>query len=284
MGVLEHLALTVVDGEGPFSLQLDLFEQPWREPLTPPTITQHPINRTACPGDSLVLAVAATGSLPLTYRWRKDGMDLTDGGGYGGVATSMLSITGAGSTHAGLYSCLVANALGSVSSNQAELIVWTVFTITARPQPQTVFTAQNASFAVEATGEANLNYQWQKDGVNLVPGGQYPGVNTPVLTVANASSAQAGEYRCLVIGACGQQPSEAALLTVLPAYRGDFNYDGDVDQEDFGFFQRCLERETDPLCGPANLDDTTAIDYRDLLLFVECLSGPGHTPPAACLR
>lgn len=284
MGVLEHLALTVVDGEGPFSLQLDLFEQPWREPLTPPTITQDPINRTVCPGDSLVLTVAAAGSMPLTYRWRKDGMDLTDGGGYGGVTTSMLSITGANKAHAGLYSCLVTNALGSVSSNQAELVVWTVFTITAHPQAQTIFTGQNASFTVAATGEANLSYQWEKDGVVLVPGGKYTGVNTPVLTVSNATSAQAGAYRCQVIGACGHQPSEAALLTILPAYRGDFDYDGDVDQEDFGFFQRCLERETDPLCGPANLDDATVIDHRDLLLFLECLSGPGRTPPSACLR
>lgn len=60
---------------------------------------------------------------------------------------------------------------------------------------------------------------------------------------------------------------------------GDFDYDSDVDQVDFGRFQRCLGGNTvtqpDPLCQVARLDLDRDVDVYDTLVFLRCLSGPG---------
>jgi len=58
---------------------------------------------------------------------------------------------------------------------------------------------------------------------------------------------------------------------------GDFNLDGDVDQEDFGHLQECLTGIgidiTDPSCMDADLDGNNYADQDDLNIFELCLSG-----------
>jgi len=58
----------------------------------------------------------------------------------------------------------------------------------------------------------------------------------------------------------------------------DFNHDGHVDQTDFGVFQACFtganKPQNDPACAAAKLDGDTDVDRDDLLLFLQCWSGP----------
>jgi hypothetical protein len=67
---------------------------------------------------------------------------------------------------------------------------------------------------------------------------------------------------------------------------GDFDYDGDIDQTDFGHLQACLSgRNTpqdEPSCFNARLDDDTDVDQEDLSRFRHCLSGPNQPLPAGC--
>jgi len=70
-------------------------------------------------------------------------------------------------------------------------------------------------------------------------------------------------------------------VTILVDYDGipgDFDDDGDVDQEDFGIIQSCL---TGPAVGPpapgcedANLDGDLDVDQDDVAKFQLCISGP----------
>lgn len=57
----------------------------------------------------------------------------------------------------------------------------------------------------------------------------------------------------------------------------DFDFDGDVDQEDFGHFQACMngsgQEQDDPNCLDARLDADVDVDGDDLGIFTECLSG-----------
>ncbi len=59
----------------------------------------------------------------------------------------------------------------------------------------------------------------------------------------------------------------------------DFDGDSDVDQTDFGHFQRCLSGGTvvqeDPLCQNARLDLDGDVDGYDVSVFLRCLSGSG---------
>lgn len=65
------------------------------------------------------------------------------------------------------------------------------------------------------------------------------------------------------------------VRTVSP----DFDYDGDVDQEDFGHLQACLSRTgappTEPQCRNADLNNDEVIDGMDISILCGCLSGPG---------
>lgn len=60
---------------------------------------------------------------------------------------------------------------------------------------------------------------------------------------------------------------------------GDFDHDSDVDQVDFGCFQRCLSGDTvtqpDPSCRGTRLDPDSDVDVYDTSIFLRCLSGPG---------
>jgi hypothetical protein len=67
----------------------------------------------------------------------------------------------------------------------------------------------------------------------------------------------------------------------------DFDGDGDVDQQDFGFLQRCLSGSgviPAPGCGFADLNSDGDVGPLDLAIFERCLSGPGLPAAANCAR
>jgi len=89
----------------------------------PPSITTQPEGRTLLAGDTLLLSVSATGTAPLAYQWRKDGIDLTNGGSTSGANLAVLTIAPAGYSDAGNYSVSITNIAGSTSSADAALAV-----------------------------------------------------------------------------------------------------------------------------------------------------------------
>lgn len=67
---------------------------------------------------------------------------------------------------------------------------------------------------------------------------------------------------------------------------GDMDRDGDVDQIDFGLFQSCLTPggvpSNDPACSAAELDGSPGIDPSDLIILLNCVSGPGIPASEEC--
>ncbi len=70
----------------------------------------------------------------------------------------------------------------------------------------------NIVFLVEAEG-INLSYQWRKDEVNLINGGNISGSTTNELTITSATSDDVGIYDCVVSGDYGVIISEDAMLS-----------------------------------------------------------------------
>src|SRR6266496_5930909 len=60
---------------------------------------------------------------PFTYQWQFNSVDLMDGGGISGAATSTLVLTGVQYSQAGHYRCVVSNSLGANFSSSATLTV-----------------------------------------------------------------------------------------------------------------------------------------------------------------
>lgn len=91
--------------------------------ITPPTINQQPIAQVACSGGTAIFSVAASGQGPLSFQWQKNQVDLSDGGHCSGAGTSILTISGADSSDAANYRCVVSNGGGGATSGEAALTV-----------------------------------------------------------------------------------------------------------------------------------------------------------------
>jgi uncharacterized repeat protein (TIGR03803 family) len=90
---------------------------------TPVVITMQPTNQAVLAGQTAIFSVGATGT-QLHYFWQKNGGSLTDGGHISGSATSTLTVSGATVADAAVYSVIVSNALGAVSSSGAALVFY----------------------------------------------------------------------------------------------------------------------------------------------------------------
>jgi len=186
-------------------------------------------------------------------------------------------------------------AVGSAPSSNAarsDAIRWLAIgtgdapSITQHPTNQTVPFGTDASFSVQASGAEPLSYQWKKDNVDVADGGPYSGATTPTLAVTGATFDEEGVYHCVVTNSYGTVPSNPATLTVLETV-SDFDGDSDVDQSDFGYFQRCMGildvEVTEPACAAADLDADGDVTTYDADLFLSCVSGPTVPAEAHCV-
>ena len=87
----------------------------------PPSITQQPANLTVPVGGTASFSVTATGSLPLSYFWMRNGTAIA-GATNSNYTTNNVQLTDSGSQ----FSCVVSNANGTVLSSNATLTVTVV--------------------------------------------------------------------------------------------------------------------------------------------------------------
>ena len=175
-------------------------------PINPPAIATQPAALILNPGQAGSLSVAATGTAPLAYQWKKDGANVT------AATAATLALESAATTDAGSYTVTITNAYGSVTSNAATITVTTATvpaTITAQPVAVTVNAGQAATFSVAAFGSAPLGYQWQKNGAAI------SGATTATLTLSNVGPADAASYTVVVSNTAASVTSADAALAVL---------------------------------------------------------------------
>jgi len=172
-----------------------------------PSITAQPANQTVTAGQTASFSVAATGTAPLSYQWQKNGTNIT-----GATAATYTTPATTSSDNGAQLTVVVSNTAGSATSNAATLTVnaaQVAPSITAQPTNQTVTAGQTASFVVAVTGTAPLNYQWQKNGANIV-GATAASYAIPATTTSDSGST----FRVLVSNTAGMVTSAAATLTV----------------------------------------------------------------------
>ena len=155
-------------------------------------------------GETARFKVTATGSPPLQYQWRKNGADIP-----GATNSSYTTPATVAADNGSLFSVVVSNGAGSVTSNNATLTVRTPPTITTQPADQTVRVGQKARFSVTATGTAPLHYQWTKNGVNIT-GATKASYTTPRTTAEDNGAL----FAVTVSNLAGSVTSNNATLTV----------------------------------------------------------------------
>jgi uncharacterized delta-60 repeat protein len=100
-----------------------------------PAWTRHPASRTNDAGTTATFSVAVQGDAPVAFRWRKNGVDLTEGGNVTGATSSELRLISVFAADEGVYSVVVSNGVGSHISSGAVLRVRDPF-IRAAPASQ----------------------------------------------------------------------------------------------------------------------------------------------------
>jgi hypothetical protein len=94
--------------------------------LAAPEITSQPVNQNTGQGSSAVFDVIATGTTPLSYQWQRNNVNLVNGGGISGVTTPTLTLSNVQPAQAGAYSVVVTNIVGTTTSSNAQLSVFSL--------------------------------------------------------------------------------------------------------------------------------------------------------------
>src|ERR1051325_2567475 len=86
-----------------------------------PSITSQPGTATVNPGQTATFTVGASGAT--SYQWRKNGVNLGNGGNISGATSATLSVANAQLSDGGFFDVVASNSGGSVASSQAQLLL-----------------------------------------------------------------------------------------------------------------------------------------------------------------
>lgn len=207
--IMEHLLIAGLNGQ----------LQPWdsravdsvygNAACTSPAITQQPAGLTITNGNSATLAVAATGTLPLTYQWfiGQSGNTLTP---VGGGNTPVVFVKPAVTTS---YWVRVSGpCLPDADSSAATVTVvpapCTAPQIVNQPQGQTAAAGSSVSLSIGFTGTSPTVTWFQgAKGDSSTPVGSGPAIASPILT-------QTTQFWARIANACGSVDSNAATILV----------------------------------------------------------------------
>ena len=172
-----------------------------------PTVTTQPAGQTVITGTSASFSVSATGTSPLTFQWKKDGIAIS------GATSSTYTIPATSLADSdAVFSVVVSNSAGTVTSDKARLTVTATAvkpSITGQPYAKPVTAGQTATFTVEATGTSPLRYQWKKNGTDIGD------ATTSTYTTPATSLADSGTgYSVEVSNDVGTATSSVGSLTV----------------------------------------------------------------------
>ncbi|SFW60350.1 beta-1,3-glucanase family protein [Luteibacter sp. UNCMF366Tsu5.1] len=175
-------------------------------PSGPPSVIADPVDDSVTVGDTGHFSVTASGAPPLSFTWKKNGVEIAGATG-ASYTTPATTLADDGSR----YSVVVHGQGPDQESASATLHVFPFkpVVIATQPLPQNVDEGQVAHFAVVASGSPKVQYKWMKDGV-AIPNATGPTYDTPVLTQADSGKS----YSVFVSNSGSQQLSDAVRLTV----------------------------------------------------------------------
>ena len=160
-------------------------------------------------GAALTLNVAADGSSPLAYQWRKNGISIS-----GATTPGYLLTANAAVSDSGTYSVVITNTYGAVTSSVVLTVTGSAPIVFTQPASVTTYVGNTATFSVVAGGSLPRSYVWKK-GVTPVGG-----ATTDTLILTNVQWTDAGSYTCTITNVYGSTNTTAATLTVAGEFSG----------------------------------------------------------------
>ncbi|MGE5276114.1 MAG: right-handed parallel beta-helix repeat-containing protein [Acidobacteriota bacterium] len=137
-----------------------------RVPLT----VSNPAGQSVCAPAPATLSVTASGHAPLSFRWRKGGSNLSDGGAVSGSGTDTLSIDPTSVGDSGTYDVVVTDGFGQRKTSAAAAV--TVNPVPGAPAitaPKSVIVGASGVSA-SAPAHAGSTYAWSLTGGAITSG------------------------------------------------------------------------------------------------------------------
>ena len=152
-------------------------------------------------GETAFFSVTATGTSPITYQWRRDGVSVS------GATGNSLTLRGVQVADAGNYTVEVSSPGGTVISSSWPLVVVgpnSPPAISRQPESADI-AAGSTLLTVNAVSSTPPSYQWYRDGIPV------SGETTPLMLVR---SPLIGVYTVRITNSSGSVISSPALVTI----------------------------------------------------------------------
>jgi hypothetical protein len=155
-------------------------------------------------GERATFYVSPVSGTPISYQWRKDGVDVP------GATGSVLTFSAAQLSQQGVYTARVTNASGTVLSRGFNLWVFPIAApeITTQPASRAVAIGETVTLSVAARSERPLTYQWRRYGQDITD------AQGPVLSLSAAQPFDSGSYTVRVSNRSGSVVSQPATVLV----------------------------------------------------------------------
>jgi len=187
--------------------------------LTPPADTNVVV------GSNATFSVTVGGQPPFAYQWFFNGTALS------GQTGSSILITNAQTNSQGNFQVVITNDFNSVTSRLAVLTVHeatnsppvtnSIPLITQQPSDQSVLVGSSATFAVSATSQLPLFYQWVFRTDPNSSFANVPNATNALLTITNVQLSNSGQFRVGISNSVGATNSLIVTLSVT-----DTNFPG----------------------------------------------------------
>lgn len=168
-------------------------------------------------GMTVSFTAYGVGSVPVSYQWRKGGVNLA------GKTSSTLVLTNVSTSASGNYDVVVTGASLSVTSAVSAItVVAGPPIITQQPVSATRYEGAAVTFAVTIQGSTPWSFQWKKGGSPIT------GATNSSYTIPAVHPVDAASYNVTITNPLGSSNSAAATLTVLPVdnYAAQVIYSG----------------------------------------------------------
>jgi hypothetical protein len=180
----------------------------------PPVILVAPQSATVRGGTNVLFSVLATGSTPLVYEWRLNGVPIP------GATGPALPLTNVSASQNGDYTVIVSNRV-STTSTTVTLVVLVTPVLTQHPQGLTVLQGAPVTFTVAATGSPlPFSFRWRFRAVGSSTTANLTNIivaqTNSAYTIANAHPTNSGTYSVVCTNVAGSSLlSSNVVLTVL---------------------------------------------------------------------
>ncbi|MBK8475935.1 MAG: immunoglobulin domain-containing protein [Opitutaceae bacterium] len=183
---------------------------------TAPLIVSDPSGRFTSVGATVELTVAAKGTAPLAYRWRRNGLPLADGGIVSGAGSATLTLTGVAIADSGDYDVVVTNTLPDGAAGLAVSEAATV-AVTVAPPTSLLLWTFGPSTTEEVATPSGLP-------ANVTGGALDQGNNNGTTDLINTTSNSSGSNGTYAGASGANNAGAAAKLGALATTAGGSTY------------------------------------------------------------